>query len=160
MNNSSDGSWADKAESPLKVHLGYWLRLISNEVSGTFAQALQERQISVAEWVAMNQVATMPEPTPARVATAMGMTRGAVSKILDKLEAKKLVLRTTSRHDNRVQLLSLTGPGKRLLPALTAIADRNDKHFFDALDQVEQARLRVLLCKLAESHHLSHTPVD
>jgi len=35
--------------SALEVHFGYWLRRVSNHVSGTFAKALQERQVSVAE---------------------------------------------------------------------------------------------------------------
>jgi uncharacterized protein YbcV (DUF1398 family) len=54
----------------------------------------------------------------------MGMTRGAVSKILDKLESKNLISRTTSPIDNRVQFLTLTGKATRALPILTkAIAN-------------------------------------
>jgi DNA-binding MarR family transcriptional regulator len=149
-----------KGESPLEVHLGYWLRLISNEVSGAFGHALLVHQMSVAEWVVINHIASQREPIPAKIAAAMGMTRGAVSKNLDKLEARKLVLRTTSPHDNRIQRLSLTAAGQRLLPALTAIADKNDKHFFEALDPDERAALRGLLRKLAEKHRITHTPVD
>ena len=37
----------------------------------------------------------------------MGMTRGAVSKILDKLESKALIKRSGSPDDSRVQFLSL-----------------------------------------------------
>jgi DNA-binding MarR family transcriptional regulator len=158
--NTGARSSTAEAGSTLQVHLGYWLRLVSNEVSGAFARALQERRISVAEWVAINQIGHMSEPTPARLATAMSMTRGAVSKVLDKLEAKKLVLRTTSQLDNRIQLLSLTGVGRRILPALTTIADGNDEHFFGALDPSEQAALRGLLCKLAETHEMTRAPVD
>ena len=38
----------------LEKHLGYWLRRVSNAVSGEFARALQEKQISVAEWVLLS----------------------------------------------------------------------------------------------------------
>jgi MarR family len=74
--------------SPLEAHLGYWLRLVSNEVSHAFERALHKQGISVAEWVAMNRLAAGTELTPAKLAATMGMTRGAVSKILDKLDSK------------------------------------------------------------------------
>src|SRR5580698_10318972 len=89
----------------LEVHLGYWLRLVSNRVSGTFARSLQERHISVAEWVALSQIEGGTEVTPAELADSMGMTRGAISKVLDKLEDKNWIDRTTSSEDHRVQLL-------------------------------------------------------
>jgi DNA-binding MarR family transcriptional regulator len=144
----------------LEVHLGYWLRLVSNRVSGTFARLLQERQISVAEWVALNQIERGTDVTPAELADAMDMTRGAISKVLDKLEAKHWITRTASREDNRVQLVSPTRPGRRVLPELAAIADDNDSRFFCALDADEQATLRKLLQKLADVHRINNLPVD
>jgi DNA-binding MarR family transcriptional regulator len=146
--------------SPLHAHLGYWLRLVSNQVSGSFASALQEQQLSVAEWVALNHVEMHPHITAASLAEAMGMTRGAVSKVLDKLLTKNLLLRTPSPQDNRAQLLALTRSGKRLLPALTDIANDNDHRFFSILAANERGELRRLLQKLADAHSFSVVPVD
>jgi DNA-binding MarR family transcriptional regulator len=146
--------------NPLHAHLGYWLRLVSNQVSGSFASALQERQLSVAEWVALNHVEMHPDITAASLADAMGMTRGAVSKVLDKLLTKNLLLRTPSPQDSRAQLLALTRSGKRLLPALTDIANGNDNHFFSVLAAGERSELRKLLQKLADAHPFSAAPVD
>ncbi|WP_129779156.1 MarR family winged helix-turn-helix transcriptional regulator [Peristeroidobacter soli] len=157
---SNDTFWNSRVANPLESHIGYWLRMVSNQVSGSFARALQERQISVAEWVALNQIGNTPDPTPARLADSMGMTRGAVSKVLDKLDAKNWIARTTSDQDSRVQFLSLTAAGRRLLPQLTAIADGNDERFFNALTKSEQATLRGLLRKLADAHHITQTPVE
>jgi DNA-binding MarR family transcriptional regulator len=144
----------------LEVHLGYWLRLVSNRVSGTFARLLQERQLSVAEWVALNLIECGADVTPTELADAMDMTRGAISKVLDKLETKQWITRTASRKDNRVQLVSPTRPGRRVLPELAAIANDNDSRFFDALDTDERATLRKLLRKLADVHRINNLPVD
>ena len=123
----------DNAEKPgnsaLEVHLGYWLRRVSNHVSGTFAKALQERQVSVAEWVVLSHVDEHPEIRPAELAETIGLTRGAISKVLDKLEDKKWLTRKTLEADNRGQLLYLTQQGRRILPELRKIADRNDRRF-------------------------------
>jgi DNA-binding MarR family transcriptional regulator len=144
----------------LDIHLGYWLRLVSNHVSGNFARALQERSVSVAEWVALNQIQRWADMTPAKLADAMGMTRGAISKVLDKLQEKKWISRMTSEEDNRVHFLSLTPQGRRVLPELGTIADENDEHFFGALDPREQTTLRSLLSKLADVHRIGNVPVD
>jgi DNA-binding MarR family transcriptional regulator len=146
-------------EPAMEAHLGYWLRLVSNEVSRAFARALHEQGMSVAEWVAMNQLAAGAELTPAKLAATMGMTRGAISKVLDKLDSKKLISRSISSLDSRVQLLSLTERARRILPRLTSVADGNDSHYFAALDSGEKAALRKLLRKLAGLHQMTRIPV-
>ena len=146
--------------SALEAHFGYWLRLVSNHVSGAFAKALQERQVSVAEWVALSQIDERPEIRPAELADATGMTRGAISKILDKLEEKKWITRKTLQADNRGHVLFLTQRGHRALPELKAIADRNDRRFFDCLDANEKAMLGLLLRKLTASNEIQDIPVE
>jgi DNA-binding MarR family transcriptional regulator len=144
----------------LQTHLGYWLRLVSNQVSAGFARGLQARELSVAEWVALKQIEGASAVTPAQVAAATGMTRGAISKVLDKLEERRWLARSLSISDNRVQHLALTARARHALPELTAIANQNDEHFFHVLDGAEQALLRGLLQKLAAAHHLHTVPVD
>lgn len=146
--------------SGLEAHLGYWLRLVSNRVSGEFARALQAHGTSVAEWVALSRIGGMEGPTAARLADAMGMTRGAVSKILDKLEARRLVTRTRSAGDSRVHLLALTAHGRRVLPQLAAVADRNDRHFFAVLGSRDEGALLGLLHKLVAAHGITGEPTE
>lgn len=144
----------------LDAHLGYWLRRVSNEVSGAFARGLQAEGISAAEWVALRLLHGETKRTPGDLAALTGMTRGAVSKVLDKLEAKAFVTRVRNPEDNRVQWLSLTRSGQRLVPKLAALADRNDGYFFGCLSAEEQTSLRKLLEKLTEFHRLGEVPVD
>jgi DNA-binding MarR family transcriptional regulator len=151
----------EQAASPgLQSHLGYWLRRVSNHVSAAFARSLQQQHVSVAEWVVLSQVATRPEIRPAELADQLGLTRGAVSKVLDKLEGKEWITRRIMPDDHRVQLLSLTRQGQRALPQLADIADRNDERFFDCLDAKEQDTLRCLLRKLIEFHQIRDVPVE
>jgi DNA-binding MarR family transcriptional regulator len=150
-----------QAASPgLEAHLGYWLRRVSNHVSAAFARSLQQQHVSVAEWVVLSQIAARPQVRPAELADELGLTRGAVSKVLDKLEGKKWITRRTMPDDNRVQLLSLTRQGQRVLPQLSEIADRNDERFFDCLDAKEQDTLRNQLRKLIQFHHIRDVAVE
>jgi DNA-binding MarR family transcriptional regulator len=144
----------------LESHLGYKLRRISNAVSGQFARALQEKQTSVAEWVLMRELYERGRATPGDLAELLGMTRGAISKVVDKLEAKTWIHTQAKDDDNRARLLSLTRAGRRQLPVLAKIADHNDAHFFACLDKSERRALSDLLAKLAEHHHIQDVPTD
>ena len=146
--------------SSLEVHVGYWLRRVSNHVSSTFARALNAQHASVAEWVVLRTLTAGEQTTSSELAEALGRTRGAVSKILDKLEAKEWTRRLTSPHDNRVKLLSVTRRGHRILPQLAKIADDNDENAFGCLDVGERATLLRLLQKVADLHNIRDVPIE
>jgi DNA-binding MarR family transcriptional regulator len=146
--------------SDLELHLGPWLRRVSNHVSGAFARALQTRHTSIAEWVVLCHVQERPGITQGELAEALNLTRGAVSKVIDKLETKNWIARSTKPGDSRVQLLSLTRRGSCILPQLAEIADQNDREFFGGLEADEGATLRRLLGKLAELHQIRDVPSE
>lgn len=152
----------DKATpvADLKSHLGYWLRRVSNAVSGSFASALQEKKTSVAEWVLLRELHERGQAAPGELADHLGLTRGAVSKVIDKLETKDWVKTSAKDGDNRYRILSLTHAGKRSLPVLAGIADQNDSAYFDCLDANEKTVLRKLLIKLAERNQLQDAPTE
>jgi DNA-binding MarR family transcriptional regulator len=151
---------ARPSPSTLEAHLGYWLRRVSNAVSGAFVRALQAEQVSAAEWVVLRLLLGEAQKSPGDLAVITGLTRGAISKVLDKLEAKNFVARTENPDDSRAQRLSLTRTGQRLVPRLAALADQNDDHFFSCLTTREQAELRRLFEKLAHVHGLRGVPVE
>lgn len=146
--------------SHLESHLGYWLRCVSNAVSGAFARALQEKQTSVAEWVLLRELHERGQAAPGEVADSLGLTRGAVSKIVDKLDAKGWIQTEAKEGDSRFRLLSLTRAGRRSLPVLAAIADQNDARYFDCLSANEKSTLRELLAKLADHNRIHTVPTE
>jgi DNA-binding MarR family transcriptional regulator len=144
----------------LESHLGYQLRRVSNAVSGGFSRALQEKQTSVAEWVLLRELHERGQAAPGELADVLGLTRGAVSKIIDKLEAKGWVQAGAKEGDNRYRVLSLTRAGRRSLPILAQIADQNDSAYFDCLNAKEKVVLRELLIKLAEHNRIHVIPTE
>ncbi|OAB41946.1 MarR family winged helix-turn-helix transcriptional regulator [Paenibacillus glacialis] len=51
------------------------------------------------------------------LATHLGVTKGAVSQLIVRLEAKQLVMRSSYPHDSRAILISLTEKGKEAYKA-------------------------------------------
>lgn len=134
--------------SRLTDHLGYWLRLVSNQVSGAFAEKLAGHDVSVVEWVLMRELHPGPL-APSALAEKLRMTRGAITKLADRLAARKLLRRQASAEDGRAQTLALTASGRALLPRLAALADANDAEFFSGLTAGERVELMRLLRKVA-----------
>lgn len=146
--------------SDLDAHLGYWLRFVSNHVSQAFAGRLQGKGVTVAEWVAMRRLFGEGGVAPSLLADRIGMTRGAITKLADRLIDKELVIRRADPQDGRAQTLALTARGRALVPELAALADDNDTEFFRPLTTHERRVLRQLLERLVEQNELKVVPVD
>ena len=144
--------------SSLETHLGYWLRFVSNHVSHAFSLKLQAHDVTVAEWVVLRQLFDADGIPPSALADRLGMTRGAISKLADRLIAKKYIARMVSTADRRQQALSLTSAGRALVPKLSALADRNDAEFFGDLKPAERAALEKTLKDIVRRHDLKTTP--
>ncbi|MCK6544470.1 MarR family transcriptional regulator [Myxococcota bacterium] len=148
------------AVSPLDAHLGYWLRFVSNHVSRGFEAKVERRGVTVAEWVVMRALFDAETFQPSELSAQLGLTRGAVSKLLQRLAAKDLVVIRADARDGRAQLVALTAAGRRLVPVLAALADENDAEAFGHLTVKERAALRATLEGIVEHLGLDHTPVD
>lgn len=146
--------------STLDAHLGYWLRFVSNHVSLAFAQKLATRDVTAAEWVLLRELLDVDAAAPSRLAERLGMTRGAITKLADRLIGKALVVRTANPDDARAQTLALTPRGRKLVPALAGLADRNDAEFFGHLTVAERRALESVLEGIVARRGLKVIPVD
>ncbi len=144
--------------SDLSDHVGFWLRYVSNHVSQAFARKVEGQGVTVAEWVLLRLLYEREPAAPSRLAQEIGMTRGAVTKLADRLIAKALVVRRADPADGRAQTLALTGAGEALVPVLGAIADANDAAFFGALPDADRQTLQLLLERLVEQCGMTAVP--
>ena len=145
--------------SALDAHLGFWMRFVSNQVSAEFERAVEARGVSVSEWVALRTLYGQAGTTHAALMGSLGMTRGAVSKVVSRLQDKGYVTRTSHEADARAQVLALTRAGRALVPALARDADANDDRFFGHLSARQRQDLMRLLQGLVRHHGLQRVPV-
>lgn len=146
--------------SDLTAHTGYWLRMVSNAVSQDFARKAATEDVTVAEWTFLRALYDAGAMAPSTLADRMGMTRGAISKLADRLIEKGLLARAGNPDDGRAHRLSLTAAGRQKVPVLAALADRNDADYFGVLSTDERATLDHLLRTLADRRGLKTVPVD
>jgi len=148
------------AAGNLTRHVGFWLRFVSNHVSYSFARKMLTLGVTVAEWVVLSEMLGEEEISPGEVAERIGMTRGGVSKLVDRLVRKKLVTRKERSDDRRFQAITLTAAGRKLIPQMAALADQNDEEFFHPLSASERKALIATMRKLVQAHSLVTLPTD
>jgi DNA-binding MarR family transcriptional regulator len=146
--------------SGLETHLGYWMRMVSNHVSHAFRLKVEAHRVTVAEWVVMRQLLETGETHPSELAESLGMTRGAISKLIERLVAKGHVLRSAAEGDRRYQRVKLAASGRKLVPVLAALADENDAEFFGHLSRGEAATLTEMLKGIVRRRGLKGVPVE
>jgi DNA-binding MarR family transcriptional regulator len=145
--------------SPLDAHLGFWLRFVSNHVSSEFQKLVEQSGVSVSEWVALRALYDVQESTHALLMSTLGMTKGAVSKVVSRLQEKGFIERSINELNSRAQLLALTESGRALVPRLAGLADRNDARFFAHLPNSEREQLMTTMKAIAAFHQLKEVPV-
>lgn len=146
--------------SPLEAHLGYWLRFVSNHVSHAFRQKVEAQGVTVSEWVVLRELYGPCPRSPGALVEATGMTKGAVSKLLDRLERKGLLVRSPVEGDRRQHAVELTPEGRALVPHLARLADDNDHEFFGHLPASVRDELVRLMREIVGRHQLKSVPVD
>ena len=144
----------------LTEHLGYWLRQVSNHVSHGFARKLAGKEVTVAEWAVMRMLYGREPTSPSQLASEMGLTRGAITKLADRLVAKTLVIREASFDDRRSQTLRLTTKGVKFVPELAALADQNEAECFARLTADDRRSLQRILKETVKRLGLTAIPLD
>lgn len=118
--------------SELRQHMGYWLRCLSNLISSTFAEKLAAKDISVAQWVVLRTLYDKRGVTLNEAAVEVGVDKSSLSRMVERLVQKGLVIRADGS-DRRSVGLTLTSAAIKLVPQLAKLADENDEQFFRTL---------------------------
>ena len=134
--------------SQLSDNLGYWHNRLNRLVETGFERRLAGFGLTVSQWSVMALLFHGEARTIGELADAFPLDQGAVSRLVDRLREKSLVVRRRHETDRRLTIVELTQQGRALMPALAAAADDNDASFFGVLSDDEVAEYRRLLAKL------------
>jgi DNA-binding MarR family transcriptional regulator len=87
------------------------------------------------------------KPIMADLATFTGLERSTVSGLIDRAAQRGLVAKTADPHDGRSVRVTLTEPGRSLVPEITAAIGSRIGPLTGQLSTGEQKRLTALLTK-------------
>jgi DNA-binding MarR family transcriptional regulator len=144
----------------IDAYLGYWLRFVSNQVTNAFQQKLAKKGVTVAEWLILRFLWSQAPCSLTKLSEVMGIDKGSMSRLTDRLEKRNLIKRTTDLKDRRLYSIELTAEGSLLVPKLAQIADENDAYFFGHLSSHQFQDIKNFLNDMVTRHNFSHIPLD
>lgn len=135
---------------PLTDHLEYWLRTASNHASYVLGERLRGEGVTTAEWSMLRELYDVDTISPTQLAKRLALTGGAITKLVDRLLPKGLVVREFSASGARTQSVYLTERGRALVPILADHAGTNETKLFTHLSADERHVLKKVLFSIVE----------
>src|SRR3982074_1336014 len=91
------------------------------------------------------------EPNPIKMADRLGTHTAGMTRLLDRLEAKGLVIRRMNAGDRRSMVVELGPKSKDLLPRLFPAFRQVNKGLLDGFDEAELKELHFMLRRLLKN---------
>jgi DNA-binding MarR family transcriptional regulator len=126
----------------------YLMRQILNLATAEIDKALEPAGLTNAQWVPLIKLHMGHASTVAELARECKLDGGAMTRTLDRLEAKGLVARVRSSEDRRVVNLELTREGREAARQIPAVLCTVQNAFLQGLSVAEWQQLKDLLRRI------------
>ncbi|GHA13723.1 MarR family transcriptional regulator [Arenicella chitinivorans] len=133
----------------LERYLPYRLATLSNRISGIIAQTYKDKfGLSVTEWRIMAVLGEYPGASADEVSAKIQIEKSIVSRSLQKLLARHLVVREVDSADRRRQNLALTKTGADVYRQIVPVSYDYEDQLLTCFNAEEQALFEALLDRL------------
>jgi DNA-binding MarR family transcriptional regulator len=116
---------------------GYLIRLVFNSLNRALDQEMAPLGLTATQWRPVAMVALGRADTAAELARLNEVDTGAMTRTLDRLEAKKLLRRQRSDQDRRVIKIELTEEGQAMVREIPANIARTINHYLRGFSEQE-----------------------
>ena len=134
----------EEAISSMVFHLGRELRTALD-------RRLTEQGITSQQAALLLLSRLLKKPSPMKMADRLGTDTAGMTRLLDRLETKGLVIRRMNAGDRRSVVVELGPKSKDLLPRLFPAFRQVNKGLLDGFDESELRQLHLMLRRLLKN---------
>jgi DNA-binding MarR family transcriptional regulator len=131
--------------------VGYLLNRARAELVNAVDQALAPLDITAAQYAIMMQLAHELAGSATELCKGIAYDPGAMTRMIDRLEAKKLIRRVRCPNDRRAINLELTDEGKAAVPQMKATVVTVLNRFLRGFSKTEARQLETLLQRMLDN---------
>ena len=149
--------------SPVESHVAYWLHYVGCRVFHELRLRALKFGVTAAEWVTLRKLHEHEHENgamPSCLALRLGLSRGYISRLAARLEAKGLISREKSLSDRRAVVLRLTDLARALLPTLAKLADQTNAHNFAGAGDAAHETIERVMKWIVYRHRFRFVPPD
>jgi DNA-binding MarR family transcriptional regulator len=140
---------------------GHHIRRLQQIAVALFLQETAEHGLTPVQYAALQKVLHTPDIDQRTLAASIGHDTTTIGGVIDRLEARGLLVRKTTPDDRRVRLLELTDAGRALLDAVAPSVLRAQARILAPLPAKEREEFMRMLRRLVEANNeLSRAPSE
>ena len=140
---------------------GHHIRRLHQIAVAVFLQETQGHGVTPVQFAALHSVAHSPDADQRTLAGRIGLDTSTLAGVIDRLQARGLLLRKPAADDRRVRLLALTDAGHALLREMTPAMLKAQTRMLAPLPKAERAEfMRMLRTLVAANNALSRAPSE
>lgn len=134
---------------PFQESLGFLLARLKGRITAVLDEELLAAAMDIthAQWVVLVRIANGMDSC-VEIARSVGHDSGAVTRMLDRLEEKQLILRERSAEDRRLVSIRLTPQGMALYPQLLVVGRRMQARMCEGIPAGEIDHFRDMLYRM------------
>jgi DNA-binding MarR family transcriptional regulator len=132
---------------------GHLLRRAHQIATAIFAAETTAFDLTTVQYAALVAVDQNPGVDATRLSGLIAFDRSTIGGVIDRLEAKGLLVRSLDRNDRRIKLLYLTRAGKVVLNEIDTAVDRVQQKILEPLPPADREALVHLLARLVNAHN-------
>ena len=143
----------------LRLKPGHLIRRAQQIAVAVFMEECGRFDITPLQYAALTAIGQQPDIDATRLAQLIALDRSNIGSVLERLEAKSLLLRSASAEDRRIKLLRLSSSGRALLRKVDLAVEHAQDRILAPLKPGERKTFMRLLTLLVESNNaLSRAP--
>jgi DNA-binding MarR family transcriptional regulator len=151
MNDSATPRFYDGANYEINDSIGYLMRQIVGISTTLIDERMATHGLTDAQWKPLLMIRQGQCRTAAELSRQACSDAGAVTRLLDRVEAKGLVRRTRSQEDRRVVNLELTEEGDRAAEVVPHVLADVLNAMLAGFSEAEVSQLKAMLQRLFEN---------
>ena len=127
---------------------GHLIRRLQQIAVALFVMECEALDLTPIQYASLTAIREVPDLDATRLSSLVALDRATLAKVIERLEAKGWILRTSSPRDKRVKLLRITQKGRNVLAAaepgvrrcqrriLAPLAEENRQSFMRMLERL------------------------
>ena len=132
----------------LETFPGHGIRRLQQIAVAVFSQGAQPHGVTPVQFAVLQLLEHMPGIDQRTLAQQVGFDKATIGGVIDRLEARGLIARSSSPTDRRVRLLAVTDAGRELLQAAEPAVLRAQRRMLDPLPEERRAQFMELMAFL------------
>ena len=149
--NTSAVAAAHSEQNDLDLYIGYLITGVRTRMMQEMDASLSPYSLTAAQFIILRRIAEGVATTAAELCRVLEYDTGSMTRMLDRLEEKNVIVRERSSDDRRVVNIQLTAQGAEQYPALREQVRQALHNRFGTLSEAELHTLCSLLERMSKT---------